>query len=63
MEEIKEGSELELINSLKQLKNEGKLDSDECRNLEVYKWRNTVEYRLLEGWLTSENEEVYAMKR
>ncbi|XP_014206735.1 thyroid adenoma-associated protein homolog [Copidosoma floridanum] len=57
MDEIKRENDSDFINLLKELKKEGELDSKECLEQQVFKWRNTIEYEYLENWLTSDNEE------
>lgn len=49
---------LEFLNSLKQRKKDGSLDSEESLHSQELKWRSILEYKTLENWLICDSEEV-----
>lgn len=59
MGEIKNENNLEFLISLKTSKKDGILDLEDNLQCQKHKWRNTVDYKLLEYLLTCESEEVY----
>lgn len=57
-ETLRSADDLTILLTYKQRKKNGTLDLDEHLKGQETKWRNEVDYHLLEHWLTCECEEV-----
>ena len=61
MDAMKREDESKFIISLKDMKKDGSLDSEDNLKSQERKWRNTVDYLTLESWLKHDSEQVYLL--